>query len=106
MRQLIQYSFFHEGNFRQRLADNLLPDHLTFAVMATTLRFSTNPFFEGQTTSAAEIFANRSWKSIVTDCLAGDTAADFRTVQTITLLAIYDFTGKIQRSVFSKPFKC
>jgi hypothetical protein len=88
------YSFFHEGNFRQRLSAGQIPDHLLFAVLATAIRFSKHPFFEGRTHEAAVAYANRSWRSIVASCFIGGESADIRTVQTITLLSIFDFTGK------------
>ena len=87
------YSFFHEQNFRDRLSNGSIPDHLLFAVLATAARFSTNPFFKGKTHEAAVTYANKSWKSIVASCFARNDAANIMTVQTITLLAIFDFTG-------------
>lgn len=87
------YSFFHEGNFRQRLANDELPDHLLFAVLSSAIRFSTHPFFEGSLYEASITYANKSWKSIVASCFAANQVADIRTVQTITLLSIFDFTG-------------
>lgn len=87
------YSFFHEQNFRDRLSNGAIPDHLLFAVLATAARFSTNPFFKGKTHEAAVTYANKSWKSIVASCFARHDAANIMTVQTITLLAIFDFTG-------------
>lgn len=87
------YSFFHEGNFRQRLANDELPDHLLFAVLSSAIRFSTHPFFEGSLYEASITYANKSWKSIVASCFAANQVADIRTVQTITLLSIFDFTA-------------
>jgi hypothetical protein len=86
------YSFFHEVNFRQRLSNGEIPDHLLFAVLANAVRFSENPFFEDKH-DAAVLYANKSWKSIVSSCFATNRVADIRTVQTITLLSIFDFTG-------------
>lgn len=88
------YSFFHEANFRRRLSDGLIPDHLLFAILATAVRFSTHPFFAGKTHEAAVTYANKSWRSIVGSCFARNEVADVMTVQTITLLAIFDFTGE------------
>lgn len=87
------YSFFHEGNFRQRLTDGLLPDYLTFAILANAARFSTHTFFHGNPSSFAETYANRSWHAIVSNVFTRAEAPDFCTVQAITLLAIFDFTG-------------
>jgi hypothetical protein len=88
------YSFFHEENFRQRLMNGLIPDHLLFAVLATAVRFSTDLFFQDRRKEAATAYANRSWKAIVHRCFARNDTADVITVQTITLLAIFDFTGR------------
>ncbi|KAH8803719.1 fungal-specific transcription factor domain-containing protein [Xylogone sp. PMI_703] len=87
------YSFFHEGNFRHRLSNGLIPDHLLFAVLATAIRFSSNSFFREQTREIAVTYANKSWKSIVSSCFTRNDAVDIMTVQTITLLAIFDFTA-------------
>jgi hypothetical protein len=86
------YSFFHEESFRRRLSDGLIPDHLLFAVLATAVRFTTNPFFKGKEPNIAVTYANKSWKSIVASCFAQNDAPDIMTVQTITLLAIFDFS--------------
>lgn len=87
------YSFFHEKNFRQRLSDGLIPDHLLFAILASAVRFSSHAFFEGRKHEMAVTYANRSWRSIVSSCIAQNNVADITTVQTITLLAIFDFTA-------------
>ncbi|KAH7129760.1 fungal-specific transcription factor domain-containing protein [Dactylonectria estremocensis] len=86
------YSFFHEVSFRRSLDNGLLPGHLVLAVLASAVRFSSNPFFGRPHESAAQ-YANRSWKAIVSSCLAHNRAAHVQTVQTITLLAIFDFTA-------------
>ncbi|RKL09115.1 hypothetical protein BFJ70_g16731 [Fusarium oxysporum] len=86
------YSFFHEASFRQSLEHGLLPDHLVLAVLASAVRFSSDPFFCDPHESAVQ-YANRSWKAIVVSCLAHNQAAQVQTVQTITLLAIFDFTA-------------
>lgn len=93
------YSFFHEQNFRDRLSNGLIPDHLLFAVLATATRFSQNSFFNGKTHETAVTYANKSWKSIVASCFARNDAANIMTVQTITLLAIFDFTGQLLASI-------
>ncbi|KAE8378086.1 fungal-specific transcription factor domain-containing protein [Aspergillus bertholletiae] len=91
------YSFFHEENFRQRLTNGLIPDHLLFAVLATSVRFSTNSFFQGRTQEISTAYANRSWKAIVHRCFNRNDTADVMVVQTITLLAIFDFTAGHER---------
>ncbi|GAD93729.1 hypothetical protein NECHADRAFT_44766 [Paecilomyces variotii No. 5] len=87
------YSFFHEENFRRRLSEGSIPDHLLLAVLATAVRFSEDPFFKGNTWEASTFYANKSWKSIVASCFARNETSNVMTVQTITLLAIFDFTA-------------
>ena len=87
------YSFFHEESFRHRLSNGFLPDHLLLAVLASAVRFSSHPFFNGKTHEVAVSYADKSWKSIVSSCFAREEGTDIMTVQTITLLSIFDFTG-------------
>ncbi|KIW91028.1 uncharacterized protein Z519_07922 [Cladophialophora bantiana CBS 173.52] len=87
------YSFFHEANFRQKYSDGTVPDHLLFAILANAVRFSTESFFGDKIFDFAVAFANQSWKSIVSTCFAANQSADLHTVQTVTLLSIFDFTA-------------
>ncbi|EXJ71226.1 uncharacterized protein A1O5_05032 [Cladophialophora psammophila CBS 110553] len=87
------YSFFHEANFRQKYSDGTIPDHLLFAILANAVRFSTESFFGDKIFDFAVAFANQSWKSIVSTCFAANQSADLHTVQTVTLLSIFDFTA-------------
>jgi len=88
------YSFFHEGNFRRRLAQNALPDHLVLAVVASAVRFCHHPLLPADTHEVAVSYANKSWKSVISNCFSTSTAANVSIVQTIALLALFDFTGK------------
>lgn len=90
------YSFFHEFRFWQALDAGALPDHLLLAVLAHALRFSGENYFKDRTKSMAMLFANMAWKSIVYLYFQERADANLAAVQTITLLSIYDFTGKYQ----------
>jgi hypothetical protein len=95
------YSFFHEGNFRQRLAQNALADHLVLAVVASAVRFCHHPQLPADTHEVAVNYANKSWKSVISNCFGTSTAANVSIVQTIALLALFDFTGES-----GLPFPC
>lgn len=85
------YSFFHEENFRRRLAQNELADHLVLA--ASAVRFCRHPRLPADTHEVAVSYANRSWKAMVSNCFGSSTSANVSIVQTIALLALFDFTG-------------
>ncbi|RVX70556.1 hypothetical protein B0A52_05207 [Exophiala mesophila] len=87
------YSFFHEGNFRRRLAQNELADHLVLAVVASAVRFCTHPLLPVDTHEVAVSYANKSWQSVISNCFGTSTAANVSIVQTIALLALFDFTA-------------
>jgi hypothetical protein len=88
------YCLFHEATFRQRFVDGQLPDHILFAILANAVRFSTHEFFQNNPQEMAEMYANISWRLVISNCFAGDDNTDLGTVQTVTLLSIFDFTGK------------
>ncbi|KAM9875468.1 zn 2cys6 transcription factor [Verticillium dahliae] len=87
------YSFFHESKFWEKLDGGSWPDHLLLAVLAHAVRFSEDQFFRGRTKQMAQLFANMAWKAIVNLYFHERGDADLATVQTITLLSIYDFTA-------------
>ncbi|VTO88682.1 unnamed protein product, partial [Fusarium graminearum] len=62
------YSFFHEDNFRRSLSEEAIPKHLILAMMATAVRFCSNPYFTNRALEMSVEYANRSWKLIVSDC--------------------------------------
>lgn len=93
------YSFFHEGNFRRRLAENDLADHLVLAVVASAMRFCHHPQLPTDSHELAVSYANKSWKSVVSNCFGLSTAANLSIVQTIALLALFDFTCKFNMSL-------
>ena len=88
------YSFFHEGSFRQRLADGGLPDHLILAVMASAVCFCQHSALPSDRAEAASAYASKSWKSIISSYFTASKRADIFIVQTMALLALFDFTGK------------
>jgi hypothetical protein len=87
------YSFFHEQSFRQKLADNVLPDYLKLAVIAIALRFSEDPYYNGAYHEACTSYARESWKQIVSLWFALEAEPDIHICQAVTLLSIIDFTG-------------
>ena len=58
------YCFFSEADFRRSLADQEIPSHLLFAVMASSVPYSKNAFFENPY-ATAKTFAVRSWDSLI-----------------------------------------
>lgn len=88
------YSFFHEKSFKQRLADALLPEYLIFAVLASAVRFSDDPYFIGIREKAISSYASESWRQIVSIFVIPESDPDLSLCQAVTLLSIIDFTGK------------
>lgn len=95
------YSFFHEGMFRQRLAEKVLPTHLILAVMASAVRFCKHLQFPGNSTETAVTFADRAWRLILSEGLTGGRVTEVSAVQTIALLGLFDFTGMFSHVCFN-----
>jgi Fungal specific transcription factor domain len=87
------YSFFHEQSFRQRLALNSIPDFLLFAVLASAMRFSSDPYYGDASTEAMKSYASESWKLIVSVWFGPESDPDIYICQAVTMLSIIDFTG-------------
>ena len=87
------YSFFHAAIFKRNLLEQRIPDHLLFAILANAVRFCADPYFQDQPNAHAEKFANRAWNAIVSQIFTGGVAPNLVTVQSITLLSIFDYTG-------------
>ncbi|PCD28562.1 hypothetical protein FGRA07_03701 [Fusarium graminearum] len=87
------YSFFHEDNFRRSLSEEAIPKHLILAMMATAVRFCSNPYFNNRALEMSVEYANRSWKLIVSDCFTVGKEAEVSAVQTVALLGLFDFTA-------------
>ncbi|CAK7237705.1 hypothetical protein SBRCBS47491_010091 [Sporothrix bragantina] len=97
------YSLFHEASFRQKIKARTVPTHLLFALVASTVRYSSdNRFFAGVTggrAAATVAYAQQSWRAIVVPWNGLQSDAELSVVQTILLLAIIDYTeGRTQAS--------
>ena len=92
------YSFFHERSFREKLALNSLPEFLIFAVLASALRFSSNPYYGESQSEAIKLYASESWKLIVSVWFGPESDPDIHICQAMTLLSIIDFTGNYDSS--------
>ena len=92
------YSLFHETSFRNKLALGEVPTHLLFALLASTVRYSTEPYFEDKV-AAVSTYAHQSWKAIVMPWNGIQSDAELSIVQTILLLAIIDYTGTLLPSL-------
>lgn len=86
------YSLFHEATFRQKIETGEVPTHLQFALLASTVRYSNDAFFEDKI-AAVSGYAQQSWKAIAMPWNGIQTDAELSIVQTILLLAIIDYTG-------------
>lgn len=86
------YSLFHESSLRTRIQFNELPMHLLFALVASAVRYSSDPFFSDKD-AAVSAYAHQSWKAIVMPWNGIQSDAELTIVQTILLLAIIDYTG-------------
>ena len=75
-----------------------MPTHLAFALLASTVRYSDDPFFEDKIAAVAG-YASQSWKSIVMPWNGIQSETELSIVQTILLLAIIDYTGKTSHVV-------
>ncbi|KAF5228369.1 hypothetical protein FAUST_11123 [Fusarium austroamericanum] len=95
------YSFFHEENFRRSLSEEAIPKHLILAMMATAVRFCSNPYFTNRALEMSVEYANRSWKLIVSDCFTVGKEAEVSAVQTVALLGLFDFTDEMMDRTLS-----
>jgi hypothetical protein len=86
------YAYFHEPTFRQRFEDNLLPSSLLLAVSATACRFKTD---DGVNSSSHTIdtYASAAWAQVFQQMFSYYDEPDVTAVQTISMLAVIDFTA-------------
>lgn len=90
------YSLFHEDSFRTKLSQGEVPTHLLYAFLASTIRYSEDPYFHDKV-AALTAYTAQSWKSIVMPWNGIQSDAELSIVQTILLLAIVDYTdGRTQ----------
>ncbi|KAK7217827.1 hypothetical protein V2G26_005830 [Clonostachys chloroleuca] len=87
------YSYFQEESFREKLAYGLLPKCLIFAVLASALRFSDNPYFKWAKQQATEAYAREAWLSVLNDHMTAENCPNVHVAQTTNILAIIDFTA-------------
>jgi hypothetical protein len=87
------YSILREMDFRNQFHEGKLESHLILAVIANSAKFTetNSPYLKYH--KMASSFADAAWKAIVSECFLGPQKVEIVTVQTLTLLAIFDFTG-------------
>lgn len=87
------YSFFNEDYFRQQFRAGLLPTAVQYAVFAIAFRFSIQSNINANP-GQGQRYADMAWSAAMAQCFGNEEGPDYRMVQALTLLAIYDFTGK------------
>ncbi|KAH7176880.1 fungal-specific transcription factor domain-containing protein [Dactylonectria macrodidyma] len=87
------YSFFHRATFEQKLDSGAVPKCLIFAILALAVRFSDAPYFAGRAHEASSAYSRQSWLCVIEDHLSVDDNLDLPVIQTVTLLAIVDYTA-------------
>ncbi|KAF5544235.1 3-hydroxymethyl-3-methylglutaryl-coenzyme a lyase [Fusarium napiforme] len=87
------YAYFQEEHYRQLFSFMLLPKCLTFAILASSVRFSDHEYFSGRTHDAMEGYARQAWLCVLSDHLTVENEPNFHVAQTTNILAIIDFTA-------------
>lgn len=88
------YSYFHEPTFRQRFEHDALPTSVLLAVAATAYRFTSDSGTQDLSSSQAiKYYADASWTQIFQQSFSYDDEPDVTMVQTISMLAVIDFTA-------------
>lgn len=88
------YCYFQEENFRQKLADGLIPKYLVLAVLASALRFSRHGYFKSKSQQTMEAYAKEAWAIIVNEYLTDGNSPELSVVQTAALITTMDFSGQ------------
>jgi len=86
------YSFFNEDHFRFQFRSGLLPTAVQYALFAIAFRFSPQSDINANP-GQAQRYADTAWSAAMAQCFGNEEGPDYRMVQALTLLAIYDFTG-------------
>jgi hypothetical protein len=73
----------------------MIPDYLLYVVLASAIRYSTAPFFEGREAQCIEEYKNKSWKAILMRWNGTEEDADISSAQAMLLQSIIDFTGMV-----------
>ncbi|KAI9166312.1 fungal-specific transcription factor domain-containing protein [Paramyrothecium foliicola] len=87
------YSFHHETDFRQRLQNNAHPQHLLFAVSALAIRFMNHQYYSGRLHEASAAYSKQAWILVLTDHLMVLNNITLPVIQTISILAVVDYTA-------------
>lgn len=64
-------------------------------MLSSAVRFSVHEYYAGKTREASEKYARESWLSVLADHLTVEDSLNVHVVQTVNLLAVVDYTGKI-----------
>ncbi|KAJ5110309.1 hypothetical protein N7532_002954 [Penicillium argentinense] len=91
------YSLVHERQFRHNFHSGQLKNHLLLAVMASAARFADIAMLGRNPLEMAVYFADYAWQIASLDCFSGSMDTDIITVQTMALLALFDFTAGPER---------
>lgn len=87
------YSLFHEKTFRRNLANAAIPSYLLLAFVATAVRFSKDPCFEGRQTECTDYFAKLAWSEIVQEAFSDTHCMNIGIVQASSMLGVIDYIG-------------
>ncbi|KAK1704218.1 fungal-specific transcription factor domain-containing protein [Colletotrichum lupini] len=96
------YSYFHEGSFRQKLADGQLSKCVLLAVLASSLRFSEHEYYRDNRSNAIEAYAREAWLSVLGDHMTVEDSCHLEVAQATNILAIIDFTAGRTSSAWLK----
>lgn len=64
-------------------------------MLSSAVRFSNHEFYANQTREASQKYARESWLSVLADHLTMEDNLNVHAVQTVNLLAVVDYTGKM-----------
>lgn len=68
-------------------------------MLATSLRFSDDPYYNGARLEACAAYASSSWKRIVMSWFVPESDPNIYICQAVTLLSIIDSTCKIPTTI-------
>ena len=87
------YALFHEPTFRQRLKRGEILEYLLLVFLASAVRYSTQPFFQGVQMEAIKEYSDRSWALVVKRWHEIDEETDLDVIRAILLHSVIDFTS-------------
>ncbi|KAH7064098.1 fungal-specific transcription factor domain-containing protein [Paraphoma chrysanthemicola] len=85
------YSLFHEKTFRRNLTNAAVPSYLLLAFVATAVRFSKDPCFEGRQTECTDYYAKLAWSEIVQEAFSDSHSMNIGIVQASSMLGVIDY---------------